>query len=205
MNKAAKKLIFGSIFFTFVVGIFFVLNFYLKNVKDSYGEFSAKETSSSNDNAKIIPETYKKLVCVNVKNTSGEFEIRVKESDNIDNGDYLIFKKDGKLVDDSILEKSKVKGFIEDILEITPIKIIKNCSNDLSKYGLDQGNNKSVIELTFDKNKTKKFVLGNEAPLSVGYYLKDIDFEDTVYLITKPSAELFFYKLENYLVSEKNT
>ena len=205
MNKATKKLIFGSIFFTFVIGTFFALNFYLKNVKDSYGGFSANETSSSNNNTKIIPESYKKLVCVKVKNTSGEFEIRVKESGNSDTDDYLFLKKDGKLVDDSILEKSKVKSFIEDILEITPIKTIENCYSDLSKYGLDQGNNKSVIELTFDKNKTKKFVLGNEAPLSVGYYLKDIDFEDKVYLITQPSSELFFYKLENYLVSGKDT
>ena len=204
MNKATKKLIFGSIFFTFVVGIFFVLNFYLKNVKDSYGGFSAKETSSSNNNAKIIPETYKKLVCVNVKNTSGEFEIRVEKSDN-DADNYFILKKDGKVIDDSIIEKLKVKSFIEEILELTPIKTLENCSNDLSKYGLDQSNSKAIIELTFDENKTKKLVLGNEAPLSVGYYLKDIDFEDKVYLITQHSAELFFYKLENYLVNGKDT
>ena len=204
MTKTIKKIILGLIFFIFVSGTFFLLNFYLKNVKDSSKEFSAVENSISK-NEKIIPETYKKLVCVNVKNVSGEFEIRVKESGNSDTDDYLFLKKDSKLVDDSIFEKSKVKSFIEEILELTPIKTLENCSNDLSKYGLDQSNSKAIIELTFDEDKTKKLVLGNEAPLSVGYYLKDKDFEDKVYLITQHSAELFFYKLENYLVNGKDT
>lgn len=203
MNKTTKKIILGLIFFIFVSGTFFLLNFYLKNVKDSSKEFSAVENSLSK-NEKIIPETYKKLVCVNVKNVSGEFEIRVEKSDN-DADNYFILKKDGKVIDDSIIEKLKVKSFIEEILELTPIKTLENCSNDLSKYGLDQSNSKAIIELTFDENKTKKLVLGNEAPLSVGYYLKDIDFEDKVYLITQHSSELFFYKLENYLVNGKDT
>ena len=203
MTKTTKKIILGLIFFIFVSGTFFLLNFYLKNVKGVSKEFSAVENSISK-NEKIIPETYKKLVCVKVKNTSGEFEIRVEKSDN-DADNYFILKKDGKVIDDSIIEKLKVKSFIEEILELTPIKTLENCSNDLYKYGLGQSNSKAIIELTFDEDKTKKLVLGNEAPLSVGYYLKDIDFEDKVYLITQHSAELFFYKLENYLVNGKDT
>lgn len=204
MTKTIKKIILGLIFFIFVSGTFFLLNFYLKNVKDVSKEFSAVENSLSK-NEKIIPETYKKLVCFNIKNVSGEFEIRVKESGNSDTDDYLFLKKDGKVIDDSIIEKLKVKSFIEEILELTPIKTLENCSNDLYKYGLDQSNSKAIIELTFDEDKTKKLVLGNEAPLSIGYYLKDKDFEDKVYLITQHSAELFFYKLENYLVNGKDT
>lgn len=202
MSKQLKILIFSLICFLIFSITFFTLNFFLPKGDKSYSDVSSVDLSSKRQE-KIIPGSYRNLSCIKVKNESGEFVVDIeKKEDN--SSFYHISKLNGEKIDDNLLEQSIIKNFIEEIIELTPIRTVDESAKNLSNYGLNQGTEKAIIEMHFDENKTKILALGNEAPLSVGYYLKDNDFENKVYLITEPAAELFINPIDSYLVKAKN-
>ena len=198
MTKSTKKLIFSLAFFSLTGGMFFLLNFYLKDV-NNYSDGSPTVEKSLSKTEKIIKSDYKNLDCIRVINDSGEFKVNIeKTNNNISN--YHIVGRDGIKIDDNLLEQSIIKNFVENILELAPMKEVNIPAEDLSNYGLNKDAKKSVIELYFNESKVKRLILGNESPLSIGYYLKDEDFENKVYLISQPSAELFFNPVESYFI-----
>lgn len=202
MSKQLKILIFSLICLLICSIAFFTLNFFLP--KDDDKNYSGVNSVgiSSKKQEKIIPEVYKDLSFIRVKNESGEFTIRIEREKN--NSDfYHITKLNGEKLSDELLEQSIIKNFIEEVLELVPVRIVDESAEELSNYGLSQGAEKAMVELNFDENKVKRLILGNEAPLSVGYYLKDNDFENKVYLITEPAAEKFFSSAEDYIISSK--
>lgn len=203
MTKPIKKLIFSVAFLLFTGGLFFLLNFYLRNVKN-YSDGDPVVEKSLSKTEKIIKNDYKNLDCIKVVNDSGEFKVNIEKTNN-DISSFHIVGRDGTKIDDNLLEQSIIKNFVEGILELTPIKEVNISVENLSDYGLNKDAKKSVIELYFNEGKVKRLILGNESPLSIGYYLKDEDFENKVYLITQPSAELFFNPLESYLIKDSKS
>ncbi|MDQ5983339.1 MAG: hypothetical protein RUMPE_00348 [Eubacteriales bacterium SKADARSKE-1] len=184
MKKQTQNIIMACIILGLLLGVFFLVV--------SIPPSKEPNTSSSetvNTISPFLENTSYNISSVVVENNSEEFAIEVLNQDgkrvyNIDNSDP------NKTPSQSILQT-----FMGELINISSIQIVENDTTDLKKYGLEDESAK--ITVNFADGTNKVFKLGNEAPLSIGYYLR-INDENTVYLISKSNAEIFLNNKEFY-------
>ena len=168
--------------------------------------FNGSENNNMKNNftkiEKIIKEDFKNLCKINIKNETGEYTIFIEKKENGELAYHLSKNKEDKL-EDNLVQQSIIKNLIAEFEGLVPVKILEENCEDVSKYGLE--NEKNVAELTFDNGKICTLILGNEAPLSVGYYLKEKSQENKVYLITNPAAENFLFPVGSFLIKAKES
>ena len=199
MKKQTKSLLISLSSLIVLGGIFLSVRFLLPNIKDSTIESDVTSVSSINQE-KLLPDGLGELSSINIKNENDNFTVNVEKKDDKKEL-FSLVKNNKETVNPDLVEQSIVKNLVAELTGIVPIRTVEEDCSDLSKYGLNKSSVK--VTLNFENNKCKTFILGNEAPLSVGYYLKDTDFNNKVYLITEPCAESFLFSTGDLITKAK--
>ncbi len=199
MKKQVKSLIFGSVFLLLLGGVFCFLKFSIPGrelKKTAEGHVLSAQAGEM-----LLKEDFKQLESIVVSNNVGLFTIKLYRNAGSDENYHLI-KSDGTEVSRDLVEKSVIKNFIAEIEGMAPLKIISEEGSEFSKYGLEKG--KVSIKLRFNGKEDVILSLGNEAPLSAGYYLRcSVPNFNNIYLISESSAEVFFFDVESFVAKSK--
>lgn len=188
MKRNIKFLIVGIIILLVLLVIMFFLLF--KSSKNKITENDSSNVKQTESISKILDKTPNDVKFIVVKNKSGNFSIDVDYSDN----EQPFFKI--KEVEPQEVSQSILKAFIDELVNLTPSKIVEDQAEDLEKYGLKDS--ASSINIAFKDGSHKLIKLGNEAPLSLGNYLS-LDEEKKVYLLPSYNTEIFNNPKEYYL------
>lgn len=199
MKKQVKSLIFGLIFLLLLGGVFCFLKFSISG--EELKKTAEVRVMSAQTGEALLQEDFKQLKSIVVNNKSGLFTIKLDSNGESDESCHLI-KDDGIEVAQDLVEKSVIKSFIAEIEGMAPLKIISEEGSEFSKYGLEKG--KVSIKLRFNGKEDVILSLGNEAPLSAGYYLRcSVPNFNNIYLISESSAEVFFFDVESFVAKSK--
>lgn len=177
MKKNVYFIVIGAVFLGLLVGSLFFINSQPKKE-----ELNKPSESSQEQVNKIFDKSVNDVESVVIKNSEGEFTIKADYKE--DSPSYEIISSSGTQKP----SQSMVNTFITELVNLIPEKIVEESCDDLSKYGLKAPT--SSIKVTFKDALTKTLFLGNEAPLSLGNYLK-IDDEKTVYLLADVNSDIF--------------
>jgi len=196
MKKEIKIISIWSVVLLILVGTFCFLKFLVPKV-----DVATESTNSTELNSvkieKLITEDFKNLELIEIKNEFGEYTIFAEKKEN-DEITYHLTKNSKERMPDDLVQQSIIKNLVSEFEGLMPVKIVEENCEDLTKYGLK--NEKNVVVLRFNNGKNYTFVLGDEASLSVGYYVKEKSNEKKVYLITEPSAENFLFPADSFLI-----
>ena len=199
MRKQVKLLIFSSLIFAFLGGFLSFLIYFRPKEKVSDVSFANKTTNISNE--KLINKNFKNLECITLKNRGDSFTVNLEKNEKGEDVYHLI-KADCSKVSQDLIEKSIMKNFINEIEEMTSLKLVSEGSDDFPKYGLENKN--IAITLNFKGSDSVVLFLGNEAPFSSGYYLSGSSPElNNIYLISEIAAEVFFLNVESFMTEAK--
>lgn len=185
MKKNIKILIaFVAILAILIAALIFILSSPKKNDSETV------EPDGSINLSKIFNNEINDIASINIKNSGGEFTISATfENDNII---YNLEPSDPtKQPSQSIIKTS-----ISELINLIPSKKVEEKTDNLNKYGLDT--NLNTIKVNFKDNSSKTLILGNEAPLALGNYLK-ISEDDSIYLLAKANTEIFTNPKEFYM------
>ena len=196
MKKEIKIVFIWSVILLILVGTFCFLKFLAPKV-DVALESTEGTKLNSFKTEKLINEDFKNLDSIEIKNEFGEYIISAEKKENNEITYHLTKNKEEKISDD-LLQQSIIENLVAEFEGLMPVKIVEENCEDLTKYGLK--NEKNVVVLRFNNGKNYTFILGNEASLSVGYYVKEKSNEKKVYLITEPAAENFLFPADSFLV-----
>ena len=199
MSIQRKRLVVSLFLLTVLTGVFCVVKFLLPNVKQGSKSFNV-ELANCESIPRLIDVEEGKIKSITVKNETGQYTIRISKNENGESV-FSLQKSDRQEINQDLVEQSIIKNFLAELLAILPVKIVEEDSNNLEKYGLDK--EKATITLVFDENKEQTLSIGDEAPLEIGYYLKDNTKQSNVYLITQSASEVFFFPMESFLVNAK--
>ena len=189
MKKQVQNVIIASVILALLIGVFFLVTSLPVEKKS---DTSISEPSYSAE--PFLKNFLNNISSVLIENTSGTFEIEV--STQGDNKTYNI----ANLESSKTASQSSLEMFINQLINISPTKTVETDATDLKKYGLEPENSKITVK--FKDSPTKTFKLGNQAPLSIGTYLR-LDNEKTVYLISIPDAEIFSNSKDFYIEESK--
>lgn len=196
MKKEIKFAFIWSVILLVLVGTFCFLKFLTPKVNFS-NEVSSSAENSSAKTEKLVTEDFKNLESIEIKNEVGEYTIAAEKKEN-DEITYHLTKNSKERMADDLVQQSIIKNLVAEFEGLVPMKLVEENCEDLTKYGLE--NEKNVAVLRFNNGKNYTFILGNEAPLAVGYYVKEKSNENKVYLITEPAAENFLFPADSFLV-----
>lgn len=189
MKKQVQNVIIASVILALLIGILF---FVLSLPADKKSDTSISEPSYSAE--PFLKNSLDNISSVLIENNSGTFEIEV--STQGDNKTYNI----PNLESSKTASQSSLEMFINQLINISPAQTVETDANNLKKYGLEPETSKITVK--FKDNTNKIFKLGNQAPLSIGTYLR-FNNEKTVYLISIPDAEIFLNSKDFYIEESK--
>lgn len=149
---------------------------------------NVSSTENINVPSPLISKKLEEVSSINLKNSNKDITIYINTENESEK--YSI-----PLLKNKKLSQKNIDDFTRDILNLSPIQIVNDKTEDLSQYGLGKNDN-PIITITDKNNKTKTFELGSSAPLAMGNYLKASD-DSKIYLISPFNSELFNHD-ENY-------
>lgn len=187
MRRRKNTLIVVSALFALLLGLLFFLISMPAPEKDA-----PLDTSSvSFENIVKVTED-KKIASVAVKNQKEDYEIKA-ESKN-DKQVYAVAGwEEGKT------SQSKAEALYDSLMNLKPTQKIDDAS-DLSAYGLD--NPAAEVTVTFSNDEKMKLLLGSDAPLGKGAYVR-VEGDEGVYLIETADKEIFLNEQGFYQEKEE--
>lgn len=186
VTKRKQNLVIVALLFALLLGLVFLL-ISMPMAKDDTEKEDATQVF-----ANLIDTTDKKISKVAVKNALGEYEIRVDEKE-----DKRVYVLEG--FDESKTEQGNASMLMESLINLKPTHILDDESLDLSMYGLNSS--EAQLTVTFDKGEQTTLMLGADAPLSQGSYVK-LESDPKVYLIEPGEKEIFLNEKSFYLEAE---
>lgn len=182
MKKQKNNLIIISILLILLL----VLLFFLISLPAAEKNDLLSEKTQTFDN--IIDMSNGKIMTVSIKNLQDnyEFNIENKEDKNV----YILSG-----FDENKTSQSNAATLYDSVVNLKPVEVIDNVE-DFSIYGLSESS--INLTVTFDNDKKITLILGNDAPLDKGSYIKIIN-DPKVYLISKSDKEIFLNEKEFYL------
>ena len=186
MTKRKQNLVIVALLFALLLGLVFLL------VSLPMAKESSTNESTSQNFSSIIDTTDKKISKVAVKNALGEYEIRVDEKE-----DKQVCVLEG--FDEGKTAQANASMLMESLINLKPMQILDDESLDLSMYGLNS--TEVQLTVTFDNGEKTTLMLGADAPLSQGSYVK-INGDPKVYLIEPGEKEIFLNEKSFYLEAE---
>lgn len=187
MKKQKNALIVVSIIFVLLLGLLFLLI-----------SMPAPEKNASLDISSVAFENIvkvtddRKIVNVAVKNQNGDYEIKVESMDG-----SQVYAVDG--LDEGKTSQSKAEMLYDSLINLKPTQKIDD-SKDLSAYGLDAPS--AEVTVTFSNNEKTTMLLGNDAPLGKGAYIR-VEGDENVYLIDTADKEIFLNEQGFYQKNEE--
>lgn len=186
MTKRKQNLVIIALLFALLLGLVFLL------VSLPMAKESSTNESTSQSFSSIIDTTDKKISKVAVKNALGEYEIRVDEKE-----DKQVCVLEG--FDESKTAQSNASMLVDSLINLKPVQVIDDENLDLSMYGLSSTG--AQLTVTFDNDEKTILMLGADAPLSQGSYVK-LESDPKVYLIEPGEKEIFLNEKSFYLEAE---
>lgn len=151
---------------------------------------NVSNTENVNVPSPLISKNLYEISSINIKNPNKDITIYVNADSESEK--YRIPSLENKK-----LSEKNLDDFTRDILNLSPIQVVTDNSENPAQYGIGQTNN-TTITITDKNNQTTRFELGSAAPLAMGNYLKVND-DNKIYLISPFNSELFNHD-ENYFV-----
>lgn len=186
MTKRKQNLVTVALLFALLLGLVFLL-ISLPMAKD----YTEKEDATQVF-ANLIDTTDKKISSIAVKNALGEYELRVEEKD-----DKQVFVLEG--LDESKTAQANASMLVDSLINLKPVQVIDDENLDLSMYGLSSTG--AQLTVTFYNGEQTTLMLGADAPLSQGSYVK-LESDPKVYLIEQGEKEIFLNEKSFYLEVE---
>lgn len=189
MRRRKNTLIVVSALFALLLGLLF----FLISMPAPEKDVSLDTSSVSFENIVKVTED-KKIVSVAVKNQREGYEIKAESKD-----DKQIYVVDGW--EEGKTSQSKVEALYDSLLNLKPTQKIDDAS-DLTAYGLD--NPAAEVTVTFSNDEKMKLLLGSDAPLGKGAYVR-VEGDEEVYLIDAADKEIFLNEQEFYQEKEETS
>lgn len=175
MRRRKNTLIVVSALFALLLGLLF----FLISMPAPEKDVSLDTSSVSFENIVKVSED-KKISSVAVKNQKEDYEIKAESKD--DKQVYAVAGwEEGKT------SQSKAEALYDSLINLKPTQKIDDAS-DLSGYGLD--NPAAEVTVTFSNDEKMKLLLGSDAPLGKGAYVR-VEGDEGVYLIDTADKEIF--------------
>ena len=189
MKKQIQNIIIASVILAILLGTFFLIASLPKSEKSDIAS-----SEKTNTFAPFLENNTDNISSVFVENSNGNFTVEISRQDgkpicNI-----------GNIEPNKTSSQSSLQTFMGELINISPVQTVESSTTDFKKYGLEKESAKLTVNFADGTNKV--FKLGNEAPLSIGYYLR-INDESTVYLISTSNAEIFLNNKEFYTEDTK--
>lgn len=185
MTKRKQNLIIVSVLFALLL----VLLFFLISLPNPQKSSTHDEKKAEFEN--IIDIKDKKIVNVDVKNSNENYDISVENKN--DKSVYILSGND-----ESSTSQTNARVLYDSLANLKPEQTIES-EDSLSVYGLE--NPTARLTLTFDNNENLVLLLGNDAPLSKGAYMK-IDSDSKIFLISQTDKEIFLNEKSFYQEKE---
>ncbi len=187
MRRRKNTLIVVSAFFALLLGLLF----FLISMPAPEKDVSLDTSSVSFENIVKVAED-KKIASVAVKNQREGYEIKAESKD--DKQVYAVAGwEEGKT------SQGKAEALYDSLINLKPTQKIDDTS-DLSAYGLD--NPAAEVTVTFSNDEKMKLLLGSDAPLGKGAYVR-VEGDEGVYLIDTTDKEIFLNEQEFYQEKEE--
>ena len=185
LKKQTKNLIISSSILAILATTSFLL---ISKPKNEIVNVS--NTENVNVPSPLISKNLDEISSINIKNLNKDVTIYV-------NAEFESEKYNIPQLKDKKLSQKNLDDFTRDILNLSPIQIVTDNSENPAQYGIGKDNN-PIITITDKNNQTTRFELRAAAPLAMGNYLKAND-EAKIYLISPFNSELFNHD-ENYFL-----
>ncbi len=187
MRRRKNTLIVVSALFALLLGLLF----FLISMPAPEKNASLDTSSVSFENIVKLTED-KKIASVAVKNQKEDYEIKAESKD-----DKQVYAVAGW--EEGETSQSKAEALYDSLINLKPTQKIDDAS-DLSAYGLD--NPAAEVTVTFSNDEKMKLLLGSDAPLGKGAYVR-VDGDEEVYLIDTTDKEIFLNEQEFYQEKEE--
>lgn len=185
LKKQTKNLIISSSILAILATTSFLL---ISKPKNEIVNVS--NTENVNVPSPLISKNLDEISSINIKNLNKDITIYVNAESESEKYNIPQLK-------DKKLSQKNLDDFTRDILNLSPIQIVTDNSENPAQYGIGKDNN-PIITITDKNNQTTRFELGAAAPLAMGNYLKAND-DSKIYLISPFNSELFNHD-ENYFL-----
>lgn len=189
MKRRKNTLIVVSALFALLLGLLF----FLISMPAPERNASLDTSSVSFDNIVKVAED-KKIASVAVKNQKEGYEIKAESR-----ADKQVYAVDGW--EEGKTSQSKAEALYDSLVNLKPTQKIDDAS-DLSAYGLD--NPAAEVTVTFSNDEKMKLLLGSDAPLGKGAYVR-VEGDEEVYLIDTADKEIFLNEQVFYQEKRGNT
>lgn len=187
MRRRKNTLIVVSALFALLLGLLF----FLISMPAPEKDVSLDTSSVSFENIVKVSED-KKISSVAVKNQKEGYEIKAESKD-----DKQIYAVAGW--EEGKTSQSKAEALYDSLINLKPTQKIDDAS-DLSAYGLD--NPAAEVTVTFSNDEKMKLILGSDAPLGKGAYVR-VEGDEGVYLIDTADKEIFLNEQGFYQEKEE--
>lgn len=134
----------------------------------------------------------KKIASVAVKNQKEDYEIKAESK-----ADKQVYAVAGW--EEGKTSQSKAEALYDSLINLKPTQKIDD-ARDLSAYGLD--NPAAEVTVTFSNDEKMKLLLGSDAPLGKGAYVR-VEGDEEVYLIDTADKEIFLNEQGFYQEKEE--
>ena len=186
MTKRKQNLVIVALLFALLLGLVFLL------ISMPMAKNDTEKEDATQVFANLIDTTDKKISSIAVKNGLGEYELRVEEKD-----DKQVYVLEG--LDESKTAQANASMLVDSLINLKPMQILDDENLDLSMYGLNS--TEAQLTVTFDNDEQTILMLGADAPLSQGSYVK-LESDPKVYLIEPGEKEIFLNEKSFYLEAE---
>lgn len=188
LKKQTKNLIISSSILAILATTSFLL---ISKPKNEIVNVS--NTENVNVPSPLISKNLDEISSINIKNPNKDITIYVNAESESEKYNIPQLK-------DKKLSQKNLDDFTRDILNLSPIQIVTDNSENPTQYGIGKDNN-PIITITDKNNQTTRFELGAAAPLAMGNYLK-ANADSKIYLISPFNSELFNHDEHYFLETE---
>lgn len=187
MRRRKNTLIVVSALFALLLGLLF----FLISMPAPEKDVSLDTSSVSLENIVKVNED-KKIASVAVKNQKEDYEIKAESK-----ADKQVYAVAGW--EEGKTSQSKAEALYDSLINLKPTQKIDD-ARDLSAYGLD--NPAAEVTVTFSNDEKMKLLLGSDAPLGKGAYVR-VEGDEEVYLIDTADKEIFLNEQGFYQEKEE--
>ena len=153
-----------SIIIMFAAVVLLALGYMLaKNYKDKKSEEKTAEEEAESETIDIYDIDKDKVVKISVMNSSGSFDIVLKDNEWVQEGT------------DVPMNSESVQGMLDAIADVDAIKVISEDGNNLAEYGLDAPQMSYTVTLSDDTQYTVRLGIALSTDVSAHYALLDSD------------------------------
>lgn len=182
MKKNKKYILFSACAVIVLIGIYLILDVVPDSTVDN--GVSEKSIILTEFNAVDIDT-------VNIKNTAGEFKLKV-ESAKDEDGDSYVAHTTVEGYEDAPIMETLPNTIAEDCTLLTASRRINTLGTNDKEYGLDDPT--ATVEITLLNGDVINFSVGNLSPNGEERYL-GFENDSTVYLVEKDSVTGFLYSI----------